>query len=80
MYKQVLTPNKKNHSFEMPEQFYGKKVEVIVVEVTNTTTESNPVPPFAEKVAVTELFESFGKAPDFASVEEIRTKAWPSKW
>jgi hypothetical protein len=79
MYKQILTPNKKNHSFEMPEQFYGKKV-VIVVEVSNTSTESKPIPPFAEKVVVMELFESFGQAPDFPSLEEIRTKAWASKW
>jgi len=79
MYKQVLIPDEKNHSIEMPEQFFGKKVEVIVVESDNTSG-TPPTPPAGKKIAVNELFESFGTAPDFPAIEEIRTKAWPSKW
>jgi hypothetical protein len=80
MYKQVLTPDKNNHSIEMPEQFFGKKVEVIVVELSDGTKGTNPVPPPGKKVSVNDLFENFGAAPDFPSIEEIRTKSWPSKW
>ena len=80
MYKQVLTPDKNNHSIEMPEQFFGKKVEVIVVELSEVIKDTNPVPPKGKEVSVNDLFESFGAAPDFPSIEEIRTKAWPSKW
>jgi hypothetical protein len=80
MYKQILVPDKKNHSIEMPEKFFGKKVEVTVVEIADSTLDANPVPPFGKKIKANELFESFGMAPDFPSVEEIRTKAWPSKW
>ncbi len=80
MYKQILVPDKKNHSVEMPEEFFGKKVEVTVVEIVNPTSDMYPIPPLGKKVAVDELFESFGMAPDFPSIEEIRTKAWPSKW
>ena len=79
-YKQVLFPDKENHNFEMPEQFFGKKVEVIIVELNASSNDSNPVPPPAKKTLVNELFESFGAAPDFPSTEEIRSKAWPSKW
>jgi hypothetical protein len=80
VYKQVLTPDKNNHSIEMPEQFFGKKVEVIVVELSEGTEDVNPIPPPGKKVSVNDLFENFGAAPDFPSIEKIRTKAWPSKW
>jgi len=80
MYKQVLVPDAKNHSIEMPEKFFGKKVEVIVVEIGNSQLGTHPVPPEGKKTAVTELFENFGKAPDFPSIEDIRAKAWDSKW
>ncbi len=80
MYKQVLTPDEKNHSFEMPKKFFGKKVEVIVMEISDSSLQSHPNLPKGKKVNVNELFENFGDAPDFPSVNDIRTKAWPSKW
>jgi len=80
VYKQILFPDKKNHSIEMPEQFFGKKVEVIVVELNNVTKDEHPGPPPGKEVSVNELFENFGAAPDFPSADEIRAKAWPSKW
>jgi hypothetical protein len=64
----------------MPEQFFGKKVEVIVVELNDASKNGNPVPPPGKKISVNDLFKNFGAAPDFPSLEEIRTKAWPSKW
>jgi hypothetical protein len=75
IYKQTLIPDKKNHSFEMPVEFFGKKVEVIVMELDSSTGPS-ALPP-GKKVSKNELFENFGSAPDFPSVEEIRDKAWP---
>jgi hypothetical protein len=80
MYKQILVPDKKNHSIEMPEEFFGKQVEVTVVEIINSATDTYPVPPLGKRISVDELFESFGLAPNFPSIEEIRTKAWPSTW
>jgi hypothetical protein len=80
MYKQVLVPDEKNHSFEMPKKFFGKKVEVIVVEVGESALKDHPHPPKGKKVNVNELFENFGTAPHFPPVDEIRTKAWSSKW
>jgi hypothetical protein len=80
MYKQVLIPDKKNHSIEMPEKFFGKKVEVTVKEIGEPALPAHPTPPAGKKINVHELFESFGDAPDFPTIEEIRDKAWPSKW
>lgn len=80
MYKQILVPDKKNHSFEMPEKFFGKKVEVIVVELSDPSAHAYPTPPVGKNTSINELFENFGDAPDFPSVEEIRHKAWSSKW
>jgi len=80
MYKQVLIPDKKNHSIEMPEEFFGKKVEVTVVELSDADNVTRPVPPPGKKISVNELFENFGADPDFPSTDEIRVRAWPSKW
>jgi hypothetical protein len=78
VYRQTLVPDKENHSIEMPEQFFGKKVEVIVMDVV--ATDKFPAPPVGKTVSMNDLFEDFGAAPNFPSIEEIRTKAWPSKW
>ena len=80
VYKQVLTPDKDNHIIEMPEQFFGKKVEVIVLELNESISGGNSALPVGKKISVNELFENFVASPDFPSVEEIREKAWPSKW
>lgn len=80
VYKQVLVPDKNNHTIEMPEQFFGKKVEVIVVELGDSFKDEHPVPPVGKKISLNELFEDFGAVPDFPSIDEIRAKAWPSKW
>ncbi|HEY5327102.1 MAG TPA: hypothetical protein VIJ27_08880 [Mucilaginibacter sp.] len=80
MYKQVLIPDKKNHTIEMPEQFFGKKVEVTVVELGDSLKVAHPMPPPGKKISVNELFKKFGANPGFPSTDEIRAKAWPSKW
>jgi hypothetical protein len=81
VYRKTLVPDKENHSIEMPEQFFGRKVEVIVMDVTaNTAADKSPTPPTGKTVSVNDLFKDFGTAPDFPSIEEIRTKSWPSKW
>jgi len=45
MYKQIFVPNKHNHTIEMPEHFFGKKVEVTVVELSNSAKGEHPIPP-----------------------------------
>jgi hypothetical protein len=80
IYKRTLIPNAGNHTIKIPRKFFGKKVEVTVVELGNYTKDKNPSPPSGKKISINELFENFGAAPDFPSVDRIRDKAWPSKW
>jgi putative transposon-encoded protein len=80
MYRTIVTPTEKEHSIELPKQFFGKKVEVTVIDV-DASAKSKPHPlPQGKKISLTELFQSFGSAPNFPGIEEIRSKAWPSKW
>jgi hypothetical protein len=80
MYKTILFPDKKNHSIEMPKEFFGKKMEVTVTEIAEESASPRPLPPGNKKTSAAELLKDFGKNPDFPSIEEIRAKAWPSKW
>jgi len=80
MYRQILIPDEKNHSIEMPEEFFGKKVEVIVIELGVENSTGHPLPPRGKKVSKNELFETFGADSNFPSINEIRNKAWSSKW
>jgi hypothetical protein len=80
IYKQTLVPDKDNHSIEMPEHFYGKRVEVIVQELNDSPNDLKYPLPKGKKTSANVLLEFFGAAPDFPSLEEIREKAWPSKW
>ena len=81
VFKQTLIPDKENHSIEMPKEFYGKKVEVMIAEVANEDeVKFRPLPPPGKKVSGKQLLKYFGVAPDFPTQEEIRAKAWPSKW
>jgi len=81
MYRKIITPDKDNHSVEMPEEFFGKKVVITVVELNdevNTTQQAEP--PVGKQVSLVRLFEFFGADPNFPSADELRSKAWPSKW
>ena len=80
-YTKSLVPDKKNHSVEIPEAFFGKNVEVVIVEVIGQGEEKHrPLPPPGKKISGKQLLKHFGAAPDFPTQEEIRAKAWPSKW
>ena len=81
MYRKIITPDKDNHSIEMPEKFFGKKVVITVVELNEeVSTKKHAKPPAGKPVSLEQLFEFFGADPDFPSADEIRSKAWPSKW
>lgn len=80
VYKQIFTPDEQHHSVNIPEMFFGKKIEVIVTEIGNSSLKVKPIPPAGKVVSAFDLLEYFGEAPDFPSIEEIRAKGWPSKW
>lgn len=66
MYRQIITPDKNNHSIDLPEELFGKKIEVIMVEIGNADIpDTRPVPPAGKKTSVNELLEAFGTDPSF---------------
>ncbi len=84
MYREIFEPSEENHSIDLPEKFYGKKVEVIVTELKEPLTDSEKPSytnlPKGKKVSKSKLFESFGANPDFPDIDEIRKQAWPERW
>lgn len=36
--------------------------------------------PTGKAISAESLLSEFGKAPDFPSIDEIRSKTWPSSW
>jgi len=65
VHREILIPDKENHSVEMPEQFYGRKVVVIIMDVAaDSSVNKFPVPPVGKVVSMSDLFEYFGAAPD----------------
>ncbi len=80
MYKAIITPTENTHTIDLPKEFFGKKIEVTIVEWREPATKGNRLLPINKKISMDELFSTFGSLPDFPSLEEIRSKAWPSKW
>jgi len=74
MYRQIITPDKKNHIIELPEKFFGKKVEVIAFEVEETESIS-----IKKQPSQNNFLKDIDFIPDFPSVKEIRSDAWPEK-
>jgi hypothetical protein len=79
MYRAIITPTENTHTIDLPKEFFGKKVEVTIVELSELVTKKKQLPS-DKKVSMDELFSTFGSLPDFPTIEEIRNKAWPSKW
>lgn len=81
MHRQIIIPDKNNHSVELPERFFGKKIEIIIVELNDATEKSlSPIPPQGKRTSPKKLLKTFGADPSFPTTEEIRNIAWPSKW
>ncbi len=78
MYRAIITPTENTHTIDLPKEFFGKKVEVTIVELTEPATKKKQLPS-DKKVSLDELFSTFGSLPNFPTIEEIRNKAWPSK-
>ena len=75
MYKQIIVPDKKNHSIVLPKNLYGKKIEVTVTEV------------YDESLSVSEpekeskrFLDDIEVNPDFPDIKEIRKTGWPERW
>jgi hypothetical protein len=72
MYRQIITPSKKNHSINLPEELFGKKIEVIMIEIGDTDISgTHPLPPAGKKTSVSELLETFGADPNFPATDRL---------
>ena len=80
MYRQIIVSNEKDHTIELPESFFGKTVEITMVEVTGPEKKRHALPSIGKVVSFEKLFETFSAAPDFPGLDSIRDKAWPPKW
>ncbi len=80
MYRQIIVPTEKNHTIELPEKFFGKKVEVSMEVVKDADEIAQPLPPIGKPVSLEKLFETFGADPDFPDIDTLRAKAWPKRW
>ncbi len=77
MYRQIITPTDKEHSIELPENLYGKQIEITVKEVTVKTSASPGAKKLPARLKNKAFWENITYNPTFPSVEEIRQKAWP---
>ena len=79
MYRQIIIPTTKEHSIELPENLYGKQVEITVKEIS-----AKPA-----KVATAKKLPSTLKSKAFwddipynsasPSIDELRKTAWPKR-
>lgn len=79
MYRQVIIPSHEEHSIELPENLYGKQVEITVKEIEV----QSPKVFFTKKLPAglknKAFWENIDYNPGFPSVEEIRQTVWPKK-
>jgi hypothetical protein len=79
MYRQIIIPDNNKHSIELPENLYGKQVEVTIKEVPAQPAvkkRSRSLPAGLKSKA---FWESIEYNPGFPAIEEIREKAWPKR-
>ena len=74
MYRQIVFPNQQHHTLELPKEFYGKKVEVMIVELPEKAVDEQIV-----SVQTKRFLDDIEIIPDFPSIEDIRKEAWPNK-
>lgn len=76
MYRQIIVPTEEEHSIELPEYLYGKKVEVFVTEIGSPADSSHSLP---GDLKDKDFWETIEFDPDFPSIEDIRKTAWPPR-
>ena len=71
MYRTIITPTEQEHTLDLPEKFFGKKIEVLIHEVASAELPGD----LKDKA----FWQDIEFNPDFPSVEEIRQTAWPKR-
>jgi hypothetical protein len=79
MYKEIIIPNDQNHTIEIPKELYGKKIEVVINEISNSTDRAMAAPILPDQIKDKSFWNNLPYVPDFPSQEEIRKQAWPNR-
>ena len=80
MYRQTLIPTEKDHTIDLPEDLYGKKVEVIVNKLEEKTSERRQSKKdLPSGLKDKKFWENIEYNIDFPSIDEIREIAWPKR-
>lgn len=81
MYRKIIVPDKKDLTIELPEQFVGKKIEVLAFEINEPEEKViENKPRYTGKSSKDAVKNLAGAFPNFPSIEEIRKDAWPDRW
>ena len=79
MYRQIIIPTDKEHSIELPENLYGKQVEITVKEIVAKIAKVAFIKKLPARLKNKAFWENIEYNPGFPSVEELRQNAWPKK-
>lgn len=79
MYRQIIIPTDKDHSVQLPENLYGKQVEVIVKEIPAKTTKAKRRANLPSSLKNKAFWDDIEYNPTFPSIDEIRRTAWPKR-
>ncbi len=71
MYRQIIVPTEEDHSIELPEYLFGKKVEVVVNEIGSSSDSTSSLP---SDLKDKDFWDDIEFNPDFPSIEDIRKK------
>ena len=61
MYRAIITPTENIHTIDLPEEFFGKKVEVTIVELSEPAIKKNNSHPIRKSqwMSCSPLLEAF---------------------
>lgn len=81
MYRQIIIPTDKDHSIDLPENLYGKQLEITVKEIKGKRGKPTPDKKLPANLKNRAFWEDIVYDPTFKSIEEIRQRVWPkSNW
>ncbi len=79
MYRQIIIPSHEEHSIELPENLYGRQVEITVREIAAKIAKASFQKKLPAGLKDKAFWENIEYNPGFPTVQEIRLTAWPKK-
>ena len=79
MYRRIIIPTDKEHSIELPENLYGKQVEITIKKIATKPAKVSAAKKLPARLKNKAFWEAIEYNPGFPSVEEIRQIAWPKR-